>query len=62
MSDEVLLGELKMRRGEVLEMLKLAPDDHLFGLVIAKMDDEIKRLEQTRIPSLREDWELYFSG
>jgi len=62
MSDEVLLGELKMRRGEVLEMLKLAPDDHRFGLVIAKMDEEIKRLEQIRNPSLREDWELYFSG
>jgi hypothetical protein len=45
MSDEILIGELTKRRAEVFEMLKLLPDDHRLGLVIAQIDEEISRLE-----------------
>jgi hypothetical protein len=45
MSDEILIGELKKRRAEVFEILKLLPDDHRFGLVVAQLDEEILRLE-----------------
>jgi len=62
MSEQVLLGELKKRRGEVLEMLKLTNNDHRFGLVIAKIDEEIKRLEENRSSSLSEEWKQYFGA
>jgi len=45
-ADIRLVGELKKRRAEVFEMLKLLPDDHRFGLVIAQIDEEISRLEK----------------
>ena len=57
MSDQVLIGELKKRRAKVLELLKLTPDDHRFGLVIAKIDEEIEKAEGKQKSDFRVQWE-----
>ena len=48
MSDEVLLGELRKRRGEVVEMLKEVPNNEQFEFILRELDERIAKLERSR--------------
>lgn len=54
--DEVLLGELQKRRAEVLEMLKLVPDDERSLGILRKLDEEIENAWKGRMTKLAKEW------
>jgi hypothetical protein len=55
MSDEVLLGELRKRRGEVVEMLKEVPNNEQFEFILRELDERIAKLERSRWDSYERD-------